>query len=254
MEELVSIIMPLYNAEKYVGETIESVLSQTYKNWELLITNDGSKDNSSSIVERYINQDKRIRLFNQNNGGSAKARNNSLKYAQGKYIVFLDADDLWEKNFLEEQLKFLKENNYNLVFSSYKRINEEGKEILKPYIVPTKVSYKDLLKTCSLTCLTSIYNAENLGKIYFNENLKSLRDDFVMWLSILKKGEYAYGNPNILASYRIFKSSTTANKKKMIKPQFKVYYEMERLGLLRSLYYLFYWGYNGIKKYCKRGK
>lgn len=254
MKELVSIIMPLYNAEKYIGKTIESVLNQTYDNWELLITNDGSIDRSSKIVEKYVIQDKRIKLFNQLNAGSAKARNNSLKYAKGRYITFLDADDIWENIFLEDQINYMQENNYSLVFSSYKRIDENGKEILSPYIVPSKVSYVDLLKTCSLSCLTSIYDSEKIGKVYFNENLKSLRDDFVMWLSILKKEEYAYGNPKVLASYRIFKFSTTANKKKMIKPQFKVYYEVEKLGLLKSLYYLFYWGYNGIKKYYKRGK
>ena len=251
MENLVSIIMPLYNGEKFIKITLESVLKQTYKNWELLITNDGSKDNSPKIVEEYIKNDKRIKLFNQINKGSAAARNNSLKEAKGKYIVFLDSDDIWEDNFLEEQIKFLKEKNISLVFSSYRRINEDGKEILDPFIVPEKVSYKYLLKTCSLTCLTSIYDREKTGIIFFNEELKSLRDDYVMWLTMLKKIDFAYGNKKILASYRIFSNSTTGKKFKVLKPQFLVYYKIEKLGLIRSLYYFINWIFISLNKYKK---
>lgn len=251
MENLVSIIMPLYNGEKFLKITLESVLKQTYKNWELLITNDGSKDNSPKIVEEYIKNNKRIKLFNQINKGSAAARNNSLKEAKGKYIVFLDSDDIWEDNFLEEQIKFLKEKNISLVFSSYRRINEDGKEILDPFIVPEKVSYKDLLKTCSLTCLTSIYDREKTGIIFFNEELKSLRDDYVMWLTMLKKIDFAYGNKEILASYRIFSNSTTGKKFKVLKPQFLVYYKIEKLGLIRSLYYFINWIFISLNKYKK---
>lgn len=251
MEDLVSIIMPLYNGEKFIEITLASVLKQTYKNWELLITNDGSKDNSPKIVEKYIKKDERIKLFNQINKGSAAARNNSLKEAKGKYIVFLDSDDIWEDNFLEEQIKFLKEKNASLVFSSYKRINEEGKEILEPFIVPEKVNYKDLLKTCSLTCLTSVYDREKTGIIYFNEELKSLRDDYVMWLIMLKKVDFAYGNKKVLASYRIFSNSTTGKKFKVLKPQFLVYYKIEKLGFIRSLYYFINWIFISLKKYKK---
>lgn len=251
MENLVSIIMPLYNGEKFIKITLESVLKQTYKNWELLITNDGSKDNSPKIAEKYAKKDERIKLFNQVNKGSAAARNNSLKEANGKYIVFLDSDDIWEDNFLEKQIKFLKEKNASLVFSSYKRINEDGKEILDPFIVPEKVGYKDLLKTCSLTCLTSIYDREKTGIIYFNEELKSLRDDYVMWLTMLKKIDFAYGNKEILASYRIFSNSTTGKKFKVLKPQFLVYYKIEKLGFIKSLYYFINWIFISLKKYKK---
>lgn len=251
MENLVSIIMPLYNGEKFIKITLESVLKQTYKNWELLITNDGSKDNSPKIAEKYAEKDERIKLFNQINKGSAAARNNSLREAKGKYIVFLDSDDIWENNFLEEQIKFLKEKNASLVFSSYRRINEEGKKILEPFIVPEKISYKDLLRTCSLTCLTSIYDREKTGIIYFNEELKSLRDDYVMWLTMLKKIDFAYGNKKVLASYRIFSNSTTGKKFKVLKPQFLVYYKIEKLGLIRSLYYFINWIFISLRKYKK---
>ena len=215
-QNLVSIITPMYNAEKYVAQTIESVLAQTYSDWEMIIVNDGSKDNCAEIVKEYTQKDKRIKLINQPNSGSASARNNALRNAVGQYICFLDADDLWDNNFLEKQINFLKEKNAVLVFSSYRRIDEKGEKKLDPFIVP-----------------------------------KTLRDDFVFWLQALKKVKKAYGNTKILASYRVFASSTTGNKKKVIRPQFMVYYKVEKLGLIKSLYYLGCWAINGFLKYRK---
>jgi len=248
---LVSIITPMYNAEKYVGQTINSVLSQTYENWEMLIVNDGSKDSSAEIVADYSKKDSRVKLINQPNAGSAAARNNALRNAIGQFICFLDADDLWDNNFLEKQINFLKEKNAALVFSSYRRIGEKGEKKLEPFIVPKTVTYTDLLKTCSISCLTALYDKTQIGEQYFKEELKSLRDDFVFWLQALKKVKMAYGNVEILASYRVFASSTTGNKKKVIKPQFVVYYKVEKLGLIKSLYYLGCWAVNGFLKYRK---
>ena len=250
-QHLVSIITPMYNAEKYVGQTINSVLSQTYENWEMLIVNDGSKDNCPQIVEKYVKNDNRIQLINQPNAGSAAARNNALRRAKGQYICFLDTDDLWDSNFLEKQINFLKEKNAALVFSSYRRIDEKGEKKLNPFIVPKTVTYTDLLKTCSISCLTALYDKKQIGEQYFKEELKSLRDDFVFWLQALKKVKKAYGNTEILASYRVFANSTTGNKKKVIKPQFMVYYKVEKLGLVKSLYYLSCWAINGFLKYRK---
>ncbi|ATA74632.1 MULTISPECIES: glycosyltransferase family 2 protein [Capnocytophaga] len=248
-ENLVSIITPMYNGAKYVGQTIESVLLQSYQNWEMLIVDDGSKDNSVEIVREYTEKDKRIKLIQQKNGGSASARNNALRNAQGRYICFLDSDDLLESSFFEKQLSFLKEKNAALVFASYNRIDENGNQKLKPFIVPEKVTYNSLLKTCPISCLTSVYDKSVTGEQFFREELKSLRDDFAFWLEILKKIKVAYGNKEVLASYRVFSSSTTGNKKKVIKPQFLVYYKVEKLGLFKSLYYLAHWAINGFFKY-----
>lgn len=250
-QNLISIITPMYNAQKYVGQTIESVLAQTYPNWEMLIVNDGSNDACSEVVKKYAEKDSRIKLINQSNGGSASARNNALKSAQGRYICFLDADDLLLPTFFEKQLHFLKEKNAALVFSSYNRIDENGNEKLNPFIVPEKVTYNSLLKTCPISCLTSIYDKRIVGEQFFREDLKSLRDDFAFWLEMLKKIKVAYGNKEILAAYRVFRSSTTGNKKKVIKPQFLIYYKIEKLGLLRSMYYLCHWAINGFFKYKK---
>ena len=248
-KDLISIITPMYNASKYVAQTLESVLKQTYQNWEMIIVNDGSKDNSADIVSKYTEKDSRIHLINQLNGGSAAARNNALRHARGRYISFLDSDDLWESDFLEKQIRFIKEKNATIVFASYKRIDENNNEFLRPFIVPDKVNYKSLLKTCSISCLTAMYDKEKTGEVFFNEALRSLRDDLAFWLSILKRIDYAYGNKDVLASYRVFITSTSGNKKKIIKPQFNIYRNIEKLNFVTSVYYLVCWAINGIKKY-----
>ncbi|WP_290146495.1 glycosyltransferase family 2 protein [Paramuribaculum intestinale] len=245
----VSIITPAYNAAKYISRTIDSVRNQTYTEWEMIIIDDGSRDNTAEIVANYANKDNRIKLLRQNNAGSAAARNNALRNSTGQLVCFLDADDLWDADFLSSQVTFIKERDAALVFASYRRINAEDDEILKPFIVPDRVNYIGLLKTCSISCLTAMYDKERVGENYFNENLRSMRDDFVFWLQILKKIPYAYGNKAILASYRVFANSTTGNKKKVIKPQFNVYYKVEKLGLIKSIYYLLNWAINGLKKY-----
>ena len=248
-DQLISLITPMYNGTKYISQTIDSVLNQTYEHWEMIIVDDGSKDNSAKIVENYSLKDERIRLIRQSNGGSASARNNALKNAKGRYICFLDADDLLDCCFLEKQLNFLRSKNVAIVYASYRRIDESNKEILKPFIVPDKVDYKGLLKSCSISCLTAMFDKEKTGNVFFDESLRSMRDDFVFWLTLLKKIDYAYGNKEVLASYRVFTDSTTGNKKKVMKPQFMVYYKLEKLGIIRSIYYFVNWAINGILKY-----
>lgn len=248
---LVSIITPMYNGEKFIAETIQSVLDQTYLKWEMIIIDDGSKDNGPEIVKKYVNTDKRIKLVTQKNGGSASARNNGIRQAEGQYIALLDADDTWNPDFLEKQLTLMHNKNALLVYSSHTRMNESSKEILKPFIVPSKVTYTDLLKTCSISCLTGLYNTEKFGKVYLREDMKSLRDDYVYWLEIIKKVKVAYGNQEILANYRILSSSASRKKKKVIIPHFKVFYKIEKLGLVRSLYYLANWAVISYFKYRK---
>lgn len=248
---LVSIITPIYNGERFVAQTIESVLAQTYTDWEMIIINDGSKDNSEKIVRQYTEQDSRIKLYSQPNGGSAAARNNGIRRAKGRYIALLDADDLWEPDFLESQLALMRKHEALLVYSSYKRINEDGEECLSPFIVPERITYKDMLKTCTIACMTAIYDTSKYGKVYLHEEFRSLRDDYIYWLEIIKQTGEAWGNTRILASYRIFGQSVSRDKKKVIKPQFKVYYEVEKLGLIRSVYYLMCWAFHGFIKYKK---
>lgn len=249
--KLVSIITPLYNGERFVGQTIESVLVQTYPNWEMIIVNDGSEDNGAEIVRRYAEQDKRIKLLEQPNGGCASARNHGLREAQGRYYCFLDSDDYWDPEFLSEQLLFMAEKKAAIVTCSVRRVDENGKAILNPQIVPEKMDYFDILKSCNLPCLATVIDSTRFHDIYFREELRNLRDDYALWLSLMKQTDYAYGNQQVLASYRISSSQVTGNKRKVIIPQFMVNYKVEKLGLCRSLYYLAHWAWNGYMKYRK---
>lgn len=252
VENLVSIITPMYNGRRYIAETLDSVLAQSYANWEQIVVDDGSKDDSAAIVESYASRDSRIRLIRKPNGGSASARNKALELSKGRYVVFLDSDDLWDPDFLERQLAFIRTHDAPIVFASYRMIDSDGNGILEDFIVPPRVSYRDVLISCPLSCLTSMIDVEKTGSFSFDVRLGSVRDDLVMWLSLLKRVGVALGNPDVLASYRIHSASVTGSKWKMIKPQFRVYYRFEGLGVIRSLYYTFRWGLRGLLKYRKR--
>lgn len=167
MEPLVSIITPLYNSEKYIAETIESVLAQTYSNWEMIIVDDCSKDNSTKIVEEYQKKDRRIKLYrNEINKGVSYTRNRAIDLSQGKYIAFLDSDDLWKKEKLEKQIKFMEEKNVVLSYTAYEKINEDGSK-RGEVRVPDKLDYEELLKNCLIGFLTAIYRKEELKDFKF---------------------------------------------------------------------------------------
>lgn len=248
---LVSIITPVYNGAKYVAETIESVLQQTYPYWEMILVDDGSKDNSADIVRQYAEKEKRITLIQQPNGGSASARNNGIRRANGQYIALLDADDLWEPDFLEEQIQLMKKKNAVVVHASYRRIGENSEEILRPFKARTTVTYKQMQMTNHIACLTGLYDISKYGKVYLREELKSMRDDYAYWLEIVELAGVAYGNPKVLARYRVMASSTTGKKKKLIKAQFKFYFDYQKLGWIRSCLYTLYWGMQGVLKFSR---
>lgn len=250
-EGLVSIITPLYNGEKYVGETIKSVLAQSYPNWEMIVVNDGSKENSEEVVLSYAKNEPRIKYVKQDNAGSAAARNNGIRRAEGQYIALLDADDLWEPYFLKEQISFMKDKGGYLVHGSYKRINEHGEEILKPFKAKSHVSVKQMQMTNHIACLTGLYDCSQYGKVYLKEELKSIRDDYAYWLDIVKLNGGSWGNPKVLASYRVMANSTTGKKKKLIKAQYGFYRHYQGFGVVRSMAYTFYWGILGVLKFAR---
>ena len=244
---LVSIITPSYNSSKFIEETIASVQAQTYSHWEMLITDDGSTDNSFEIIKEICKKDSRIKLFSIKNAGPAVARNNSIKHAKGKYLAFLDSDDLWMPEFLSTSIKFITKSE-GFIFSSYKRCNEITlKEQYKDFIVPENVTYMDILKTNSISCLTAFIDIEKLGKEFMPEVL--YRQDMGLWLKYLKKINYAKGIKETLAIYRIRDNSHSRNKKKLLKPQWYFYRHVENLSLVRSVYLMIVWGYRGFKKY-----
>ena len=247
MSSLVSIITPSYNSLKFIVQAIESVLSQTYQNWEMIIIDDCSPDNSNEIIEKYTKKDSRIKLIKlEQNSGPAVARNKGIEFTKGKYIAFLDSDDIWLPEKLEKQVQFMKDNYALLCYSSYLIIDENSEEVGKFDIPKTKVSYKELLKTCIIGNLTAMYDAEKIGKFYMED---VGHEDYTLWLKILKKIDYAHGIEEPLAKYRVSRKSVSGNKVKSAMWQWKIYREIEKLNIFQSVYYFVQYAYHGVMKY-----
>jgi len=237
-----SVVIPLYNKEKEVTNTLKSVLNQTYKADEIIVVDDGSTDNSKEVVKKI----KEVKLIKQENCGVSCARNRGVEEAKNEYICFLDADDLWMSDKLEKQIKFMNENNLGFTYSAYKLIDEEDNK-KGTFIPPKKVSYKSILKTNPIGCLTAIYDTQKLGKIYMPNILK--RQDYGLWLKILKEIRQTKGILEPLAIYRIRKNSVSSNKFKSAQYQWKIYREVEKLNILKSIYYFIHYAIKGIFKY-----
>jgi len=245
-KEKVSIIVPMYNAEKFIGKTIESVLAQTYQNWEMLIMNDVSTDNSLAIVSMYAKKDERIKIVNtEKNVGVVKGRNFLIDLASGKYIAFLDADDYWHNEKLEKQIKFMKEKNASISCTEYTRV-KENEEKINDVIIKEEISYNDMLKNNYLGCLTVIYDAEKIGKRYFKELEKN--EDYVLWLEIVKDVNTIYGLKENLAYYRVLDNSRSSNKVKTAKVRWEIYRKIEKLSLLKSIYYFLHYAIRAVLK------
>ena len=236
MNSLVSIITPNFNSENFISQTILSVLNQTYKNWEMIIVDDLSTDDSPNIINSFIDKDSRIRLHVLNeNSGAALARNKAISLAKGDFIAFLDSDDLWLPKKLELQLNFMLENNYALTYTSYEMINEKGILINKIINCKNKLDYKRMLYSNEIGCLTAIYDKKKFGKVYMPEIRK--RQDYGLWLKILKSEKYAYGLPKVLAQYRDRSESISNNKIEMLKWNWNLYKNVEKLSYFRATFY-----------------
>lgn len=235
--EIVSIVTPLHNGEQYVAQTIESVLSQTYPYWELIIVDDCSSDRGCEIVNEYISKDDRIKLIkNEVNSGPAITRNKAIKASIGKYIAFLDSDDLWTSEKLEVQINFMKNNDAYFTFTYYDQITENGGFIKNVDSLPDKVDYLSSIKSNKIGCLTAVYDVSHFGKVYMEDIAK--RQDYTLWLKLLKKVQYAYCVPKILAHYRIRENSVSSNKFKLVKFHWHIYRHIEGHSFFRSLYFI----------------
>lgn len=230
---LVSVIMPAYNSAAFISESIQSVIQQTYANWELIIVDDASTDATRKIIESHSISEHRIRSFyNATNKGTDYSRNKAINAAKGAFIAFLDADDLWKPEKLEKQLKVLSKDNVAACFSSYELMSEKG-ELLNQKIQALPVlSYDRLLKANYVGNLTGIYNANLLGKIYCPEIRK--RQDWALWLKVIEEGGPMEGIPEALAVYRLRNNSISTNKLEMLKYNYKVY-RMLGYGVFGSL-------------------
>lgn len=234
---LVSIITPLFNGESFIEETIKSVISQSYGNWEMIIVDDCSKDDGPKIIENYANVEKRIKLIRlAENGGGAVARNRAIKEAKGKYIAFLDSDDIWYPDKLKKQIKFMEENNYPFTYTWYEKISEEGERLGEAVRSKEKVDYNELLKSNQIGCLTAAYNQDKLGKVYMP--LIRKRQDYALWLQILKRTKYGYCLEENLAQYRLVSDSISSNKISLLKFNWQLFYQIEKLNLIKSFYFL----------------
>lgn len=243
----VSIITPSYNSSKYIRETVDSVKKQTFTNWEMIIVDDCSKDNSREILKELASADSRIKvILLEKNSGAAVARNTAIEAAKGKYIAFLDSDDLWLPQKLEKQLDFMEKNGIVFSFTKYDVMDEDGNNLNKPVSVPESIDYHGLLKNTIIGCLTVMINIEEIGKMKMPEI--RTRQDFAFWLSILRKGYKAHGLNETLASYRYVSDSISSNKIKAAKRNWQVYREIEKLGFFYSIWCFINYAYNGVKK------
>ncbi len=221
MTNLISIITPNFNCEKYISQTIESVLAQTYANWEMIIVDDCSTDNSYQIALDYAAKDNRIKVIkNDKNSGAAISRNNALDIAKGDYIAFLDSDDLWEKDKLERQLKFMQENNCDFSFTRYDLIDEDNNSLNKTAKIVKKLTYFKYLHHCYTGCLTVMYKFD-IAKDIRSFNIMN-NNDYGLFLQVVKKASKAMGINEVFAHYRIRKSSISRKKFKKVKPYFEL--------------------------------
>ncbi len=245
---LVSIITPAYNCERYIADTIDSVLEQTYQNWEMIIVNDKSSDNTEDVIKEYVKNDRRIKLINlSENSGAAVARNVALENAKGRFIAFLDSDDRWNKHKLKKQLDFMINNNYGFTFTSYEYMKDESNAIEKIFKVPNKLNYNQALKNTVIGCLTVLIDKEIIGD--FRMPLIRRGQDNLTWLLLLKKGHIAYGLNESLAEYRRVKGSLSNNKLKALKRQWSNYRNVIKLPFFKCVYYYLFYVFNNIRKY-----
>jgi teichuronic acid biosynthesis glycosyltransferase TuaG len=238
LKPLVSIITPLFNSEAYVSESINSVLNQTYSNWELILIDDCSKDKTLEIVETFLLKSPNIKIIkNQENFGAAITRNKGIEASKGDYIAFLDGDDLWKPEKLEKQITFMLTQNCDVCFSSYEQIDVVGKPLNKLIKAIPELSYQKLLKSNYICNLTGMYNVQILGKIT-TPNLRK-RQDWLLWLNALKtSGKPAKGIQESLAYYRVREDSMSSNKFNLIKYNYWVYKKGLQFSTLKSIYCL----------------
>jgi teichuronic acid biosynthesis glycosyltransferase TuaG len=247
-QALVSIIVPVYNVEKYICETIECVRKQTYDNWELLLVEDCSKDNTVAVILEYLDevQDARVRLIRQEkNNGAARSRNRGVKEARGRYIAYLDADDLWVPEKLEKELAFMKEKQAAFAFTGYEFADEKGKGLGKVVRVPEILTYKEALKNTTIFTTTVMFDTEKIDKNFLEMPIiKS--EDTALWWKVLRSGYVAYGLDENLVRYRRAGKSLSSNKLEAMRRIWNLYRKAEGMSIPSSAYHFCYWAVNAV--------
>lgn len=250
MNELISIIVPVYNVEKFIRETMDSVLAQTYPHWELLLVEDGSSDGSADAITGYIEEkmETRIRLVRQPfNQGAAKARNRGLREAAGRYIAYLDADDLWVPEKLERELAFMREKDAAFVFTGYEFADENGVGTGKVVRVPETLTYKQALSNTTIFTTTVMFDTEKIPKEQLEmPDMKS--EDTALWWKVLQQGYVAYGLDENLVRYRRAGRSLSSNKLEALRRIWNLYRKVAGLSVIKSCRYFCFWALHAVRR------
>lgn len=233
MSDLVSIIMPSYNTAGFIEQTINSVIQQTYDNWELIIVDDCSTDNTDAVVKKFINS--RVKYIkNDKNSGAAISRNKALKEAQGRWIAFLDSDDLWEPDKLEKQISFMNDNGFHFTYTNYSEIDEDSNPLGRTVTGPKRISKMGMFNYCWPGCLTVMYDRKFIGEIQI-ENIRK-NNDYAMWLKICRKAD-CYLLDEVLAKYRKRNGSISNHSYvSLVKWHYRLYREAEHENIVLSLF------------------
>lgn len=250
MCDLVSIIVPVYNVENFIVDTMDSVSAQTYRNWELLLVEDCSSDSTVTLIQQYMEkaEDPRIRLIRQpSNMGAARARNRGLKEAKGRYISYLDADDLWEPAKLERELAFMKEKDAVFVFTGYEFADQAGRGTGKIVHVPEQLTYKQALSNTTIFTTTVMFDLKKLPREQLEMPVMK-SEDTALWFRVLRSGITAYGLDENLVKYRRAGKSLSSNKLEAIRRIWNLYRRAEEMSVISSAWHLCFWALRAVKR------
>lgn len=245
---LLSIIIPVYNAEKYIGTTLNSIYEQTYKNFEIILVDDCSSDNSAGIIKEEMNRHPEIVYhLQEKNMGAAVARNTALTIAKGRYVAFLDSDDIWKPEKTEKQLRLLEEKDGAFSFTAIEMIDDNGAIVKKKRKVKEKVTYKFLLHNTMIPTSSVIIDRNKTGD--FTMPLRRSGQDYATWLQLLRDGTIAYGINEALVQYRVGHKSLSSNKFKSIKQVWEIQTRDEHINKFSAFFNVICFGFNALKKY-----
>lgn len=245
---VVSVVMPAYNGAKYIGEAIESVISQTMTDWELIIIDDCSKDNTYEIALEYANIDARIRVIqNEVNSGVSRTRNKGMDQCKGAYVALLDCDDIWRSDKLEVQLDIAKRTGADIIYCSYALVDDKGISLNRDFIVPVKTDFEDMLIKSVISCSTVLLSKKIVDTYRFTPDF--YHEDYVLWMQLLKDGFIAEGSEEVLASYRLLEKSRSANKLNSAMKRWDIYRKYLHLPFIKSCVVFVKYSLAGLKKY-----
>ncbi|MBG9988966.1 glycosyltransferase family 2 protein [Aerococcaceae bacterium DSM 111176] len=247
-EPLISIVTPVYNASDFIEKTVDSVLSQTFTDFEYILVNDQSTDNSLSILEDYAEVDDRIKVITlEENSGAAVARNTGLEAARGRYIAFIDSDDVWHREKLANQINFMQDNDYEFTYTDFALISEDGAVLKERTGIPANIDYDGLLKNTTIACSTVMIDRTNIGD--FRMPLVRKGQDTATWLMLMREHNLtAYGLQEVLNYYRQVAGSISSNKVDALKRTWNTYYRLEKLPLPKAIYYFVHYVWNAVRR------